>query len=344
MLFGWRLQLVEVELELPEIQLTREENRRLELLFDQRIAAVQLGEAAGGGGLGTLLGESGEVTDPRFDDLRLVRVSAPSLQFVDAVTGDRATAADAVFELEKDGAIWRASLKGQLGNGTVAVVGEPTATPGRPDVSLRVDGLRPKDFVAFAPTVPLAGLDLPVSGTVRFSLDAATASVGAAKVDLTMGAGAIAVTTLGLAPIAIKEGQLRGEVAAGWSRVEVERLQLVAEEFTLGAAGKLAVSDGAVTADVAMDATELDVAEVLQLWPTAGGRGRARLDPGQHRRGPALESHLPDRRARRSIPTSPSSAAASPSRARRSATSIPSRRPRASPVRQHSPATAWPSS
>ena len=268
-----RLQLVDVELDLPEIQLTRDENRKFVLRFDQRIAAIPLGEATGGGGLEALLGESGEVDDPRFDDLRLVRVTAPSLQFVDAVTGDRATSADAVFELEKDGSIWRASLKGELGGGTVAVIGEPTSTPARPDVTLQVERLRPKDFVAFAPTVPLADLDLPVSGTVRFSVDGTTATLGAATMDLTMGAGEIAVTSLGLAPIAIKQGELRGTVQGGWTSADIERLQLVADGFTLGASGTVAVVDGDVAATIALDAKELDVGEVLQLWPTAIAAG-----------------------------------------------------------------------
>ena len=153
LLLEQRLELVDVELDLPEIQLTRDEDRKLVLRFDQRLAAIPLGEATGGGGLGHLLGESGEVDDPRFDDLRLVRVTAPSLQFVDAVTGDRATAADAVFELEKDGSIWRASLEGKLGGGTVAAdwrADRDAGAAGRH--ASRCERLRPKDFVAFAPT------------------------------------------------------------------------------------------------------------------------------------------------------------------------------------------------
>jgi hypothetical protein len=276
LLFEQRLQPVDVELDLPEIELTRGSDRKLLLQFDQRLAAVPLGAAAGGGGLGTLLGESGEIDDPRLENLRLVRVTAPSLQFVDEVTGDRARAADAVFELQKTGAIWQASLKGELGEGTVAVIGAPTATPGRPDVRLELQGLRPKDFVAFAPELPLAGLDLPVSGTVRFAVDGTTATVGDAAVDLTMGAGAIAVTTLGLAPIAIKQGELRGVALSGLAGADITRMQIVADGFTLGASGKVAVVDGQVSADVTVDAQELDVPEVLQLWPTAvAGDARA---------------------------------------------------------------------
>jgi hypothetical protein len=279
LLFEQRLQPVEVELELPEIQLTRGEDRKLTLQFDQRLAAVPLGATAGGGGLGTLLGESGEIEDPRLDDLRLVRVTAPSLQFVDAVTGDRARAAHAVFELEKTGAIWRASLGGELGDGMVAVIGEPTSTPARPDVRLELQGLRPKDFVAFAPELPLAGLDLPVSGTVRFTVDGTTATIGNAAVDLSMGAGAIAVTSLGLAPIAIKQGELRGTIQAGLAGADIARLQLAADGFSLGASGKVTVIDGEVSANITADAQELDVSEVLQLWPTAvAGDARAWIE------------------------------------------------------------------
>jgi hypothetical protein len=140
-------------------------------------------------------------------------------------------------------------------------------------VRLQLQRLRPKDFVAFAPELPLSGLDLPVTGTARFSVDAATATVGDASLDFTLGAGSIAVTTLGLAPVAIKEGVLQGKVQGGLAGADITRLQLVADGFTIGASGKLAVSDGEISANVALDAQELDVAEVLSVWPTgiAGG-------------------------------------------------------------------------
>jgi hypothetical protein len=275
LLLDQRLQLAEVQLDLPSIGLTRDENGKLLLTFDRRLASIPLGETTGGGGLGRLLGESGEVKDPRLADLRLVRVTAPSLQFLDAATGDRATAADAVFELDREGAIWRVSLKGKLGEGTVAAISEPTSTPARPDVTLLVDGLRPKDFLAFAPSVPLAGLDLPVSGTVRFSVDGTTATLGSAAMNLTMGAGAIAVTSLGLAPIPIKNGELRATLSGGWTNAEIDRLQLTADGFTLGVSGKAGVIDGELAANIVLDAKELDVGEVLQLWPM-GVAGEAR--------------------------------------------------------------------
>ena len=108
---------------------------------------------------------------------------------------------------------------------------------------------------------------------MRFSVDATTATLGAATIDLTMGAGEIAVTSLGLAPIAIKQGELRGTVRGGWAGADIERLQLVADGFTLGASGTVAVVDGDVAANIALDAKELDVGEVLQLWPTAVAAG-----------------------------------------------------------------------
>ena len=270
-----RAELTELRLDLPSIELTRDADGRFSLSFDRRIAAIPLGDTAGSGGPGKLLGENGEVNDPLLAGLRLVRIAAPSLQFEDAATGDRATAADAAFQLDREGSLWRASLSGKLGDGTVAAAAEPTSTPARPDITLQVERLRPKDFVAFAPTIPLADLNLPVSGTVRFSVDGPGASVGAATFDLTMGEGTIAASSLGLEPIPIKQGELRATLASGWTSADIERLQLTAPGYSLGLSGKAGMIDGELQANIVLDATELDVDEILQLWPT-GVAGDAR--------------------------------------------------------------------
>ena len=134
---------------------------------------------------------AGEVDDPRLAALRLVRVTAPSLQFVDAVTGDRATAADAVFELERDGAIWRASLGGELGERHASrLTASRPPRRARPDVTLELQRLQPKDFVAFAPEAAAGG-----PGPAGLRHDAISrrrrdrASSARRRIDLTMGAG-----------------------------------------------------------------------------------------------------------------------------------------------------------
>ena len=55
LLLDQRLQLAEVQLDLPSIGLTRDENGKLLLTFDRRLASIPLGETTGGGGLGAFL-------------------------------------------------------------------------------------------------------------------------------------------------------------------------------------------------------------------------------------------------------------------------------------------------
>ena len=249
-----RLELVSAELELPEIQLKRGADRALVLTFAGKLADVPLGEAAGGGGLGTFLGPGGEVNDPRLAALRLIRVTAPSLQFVDEVTGDRATAADAAFELKKIDRVWSAALGGRIGDGKVELTGAPTTTPGRPDLTLVLQQIQPRALQAFVPDLPLSGLAIPVSGTMRFSIDGPTRQLGAAAIDVTFGAGSIEVTTLGLPPVAVKQGTLTATLEPNWTEGAVQRMELVSDAFTLSATGKAALVDEQLAANVTVNA------------------------------------------------------------------------------------------
>ena len=267
LLLHQQLDLVEAQLDLPGIDLTRDADGQLVLSFGGKLAAMKLGDTGGNEGLDNLLGGASESSDPRLAALRLVRVTAPSLQFVDAVSKDRTTAADPVFELERVNGIWTASLSGRLGDGRIEAIGEPAATPPMQQVTIQFQHLRAKDFAAFAPDVPLAGATVPISGTVAFTIDPATGERGAGTVDLTAEAGEIGVATLGLAPIAIKGASLRGSFAPGWRSVQIERCQLATEGYTLGAAGTVGEGDKGFDADVTLDADRLDVAEILQLWP-----------------------------------------------------------------------------
>ena len=272
-LWEGRLELVSAELELPEIQLKRGADRKLVLTFAGKLADVPLGEAASGGGLGTILGPGGEINDPRLAALRLIRITAPSLQFVDEVTGDRATSADAVFDLKKIDRVWSAALGGRIGDGQVELTGSPTTTPGRPDLTLVLQQIQPKALQAFAPDLPLSGLAIPVSGTMHFSIDGATRQLGAAAIDVTFGAGTIEVTPLGLAPVAVKQGTLSATLEPNWTGGAVQRMEVVSDAFTLSATGKAAVVDEQLAANVTVNAESLDVVDVLGLWPTevAGG-------------------------------------------------------------------------
>ena len=276
LLLRQRLELIEAEVELPEIQLKRNAERKLVLTFAGQLADLPLGEAAEGGGPDTLFGPGGEMDDPRLAALRLIRITAPSLQFVDEVTGDRATAADAAFDLKKAGQIWSVAIGGKIGSGRVELTGSPTTTPGRPDLTLVLQQIEPKELQAFASELPLGGLALPVSGSMHFTIDGMTRELGAARIDMTFGAGSIAITTLGLDPIPVKQGSLRAQLDPKWTGGTLERLELANEAFTVGASGKGALVDGQLEANVSVDAESLDVKDVLGLWPTeVAGTARA---------------------------------------------------------------------
>ena len=275
LLLEQRLEPVEAEVELPGIQLKRDAQRRFVLSFAGKLADLPLGAAAEGGGAATMFGPEGEIDDPRLAALRLIRVTAPALQFVDEVTGDRAMASDAAFELKKAERIWSVSLGGKIGDGRVELTGAPTTTPGRPDITLVLQHLAPKELQAFAPGVPLTGLDLPVSGAMHFTVDGTTRQLGPARIDATFGAGSIAIASLGLAPIPVKQGSLRANLDPNWTGGTLERLEFVNDAFTIGASGEAAFVDGQLEANVSVDANSLDVGDVLGLWPAAiGGDAR----------------------------------------------------------------------
>lgn len=270
-----RLELVAAQLELPGIELTRNADGKLVLSFGGKLADVVFGEEGSDEGLDKLMGGASESADPRVSHLRLVQVTAPSLQFVDAVSGDRASANDPVFELEQKQGIWTASLSGRLGEGHVEASTEPATPSPLEQVTIEFQQLQARDFAAFAPDLPLAGIAVPISGTVGFTFNPTTGERGSATVDLSAGAGEIGVASLGLAPIPITGGSFRGRLAAGWLTGEIERCELAAPGYSLNLAGTLGLAEHGVDADLTLKAGDLDVAEILQLWPKSlGGDAR----------------------------------------------------------------------
>ena len=101
---------------------------------------------------------------------------------------------------------------------------------------------------------------------MRFLLDPSAADRGAG-IDLTTGSGKVGAPALGLPPIAVRRGELRAEVKRAGGAARSIGWSLSPTDFTLGLSGALGEVDGRFQADVKLDATDLDVAEVLQLWP-----------------------------------------------------------------------------
>ena len=263
-----KINLVEVGLELPRIGLSRDADGKLALSFDGKLAEVPMGETAGGGGLEALLGGGPEGADPRLASLRRVEVHAPVLDYVEQTLGAKVSARDAVFAMVRTGEIWDTSLSAGLGDGRITAKAAPAATPPQLDVTMELESLEPSLLADFARDLPLAGLVLPVSGTVAFSVDPRTGTTGPASVDLTGQSGRIASESLGLAPLRLDGARLRGRIDAGLDGASIDELRLAGEGFIFDAKGSIGIAPSGVTADVTVDPDDLDVDEALRLWPT----------------------------------------------------------------------------
>jgi hypothetical protein len=264
-----RLELVRAKIELPQIELSRGEDGRLALRLDRQLAAVPLGETTDGGGLAALLGDTPGSGDSRLARLQRVEVQAPLLRFEDTASGTQASASDALFALTRKDEGWSATLAAKVGDGRISATAEAAATPPQQDLAVELQNIQPKELTALFPELPLAGLALPVSGTVQFPFDPMTGERGAATVDLSARGGEIGAAGLGLEPVAVREARLRGRLEPGWQEARIEEMRLVGEGFALGAAGRIGQIDGRLVLDAEIEAEKLDIAETLRLWPTA---------------------------------------------------------------------------
>lgn len=227
-----RLLLVAAEIELPELTLMRDDEGRLSLQFGGQSVGSSF-DAAAGGGLAGIFDNAPGGTDPRLAGLKAVTVRAPTLRFHDAASGAHATMIDAKLALVRDEAIWTASLAARVGTG-----GSSSAA-------------------------------LPMSGTVQLVTDPATGARDAATFDLVAEAGEVAVEAIGLAPIAIHAGALRGRLAAGWEGVKIDQFHLAGEGFGLSGRGSIELLDGRLATDLQLTADDFDLPELLPLWPAS---------------------------------------------------------------------------
>lgn len=268
LLWERRIALVEVGLDLPKIGLSRNADGKLALSFDGKLAEVPVGETAGGGGLEALLGGAPESADPRLSALERVEVRAPVLEYVEEPLGAKVSAHDAAFTMVRTAGVWDTSLAAGLGSGRITAKAVPAATPPLLDLTIELENLEPSLLADFARDLPLAGLVLPVSGTVAFAVDPTSGSTGAATVDLTGQGGQIASESLGLAPLRLDSARLRGRIDSGLSGASIDELRLAGDGFIFDAKGSIGLTATGITADVTVDPDDLDIDEALRLWPT----------------------------------------------------------------------------
>lgn len=263
-----RIELAAVRATLPEIGLERDADGRLALKFDGKPVAVPLGKTSGEGGLGALLGDAEGSSDPRLAGLRRIQVEAPILQYLDLDSGRRTVANDAVLTLARSDELWEASLAARIGDGHVTASGKAIEGSTQQSIRVDIDGLRIRDFKAFAPELPAENLDLPISGSISFPVEPATGERGAAVIDVTVAGGNVAAPEIGLEPVTIVGAGLRGKLDPGWLSGQIDELRVAGDSYSLTASGSVGLANNDIEADVALTCDNVDIATLLRLWPT----------------------------------------------------------------------------
>lgn len=187
----------------------------------------------------------------------------------------RAEGADLLLHRNADGV--RGSLS--LAVAATHIDGEVTyaRAEDRIDARLSVGDLRPAAWAAAVPALaPLAVLDLPVSGTVRATLDPSRLAILAASCDLRLGAGTLRQPLLPDGAATVAEGRLVARYDPQGGKVVIEDAALrldgpsVAVNGTVdGVGGGLLAGAWPRTLDAAfdIDVRNVSAAALPQLWP-----------------------------------------------------------------------------
>lgn len=147
----------------------------------------------------------------------------------------------------------------------------------RLEARLAIGDLQPASWAAAAPALaPLALLDLPVSGTVRATLDPSRLAILAASCDLRLGAGTLRQPYLPGGAVAITEGHFAATYDPSGGKVVIERAALRLDGPSLNASGTVEGVGGgllagawprALEAALDLDVRDVTVASLPLLWP-----------------------------------------------------------------------------
>ncbi|MEK0082769.1 AsmA-like C-terminal domain-containing protein [Benzoatithermus flavus] len=288
-----RIEPVAIGLELPELELVRQADGRLVLAFAGQLTAFPLTSAVGSGGLEALLGDAAPSGGTAgLEHLRLVRVTAPSLQFYDEATGRRAVADDPLFRLRRRQDGWSVSLASRFGDGRIELAAEPGGSAGELRVVIELERFPVQNLAGIVPGLPVGGSVLPVSGRIDFPFDAATLEPGTARLQLATRQATLSLPEIGLGPVPIRRAGLVATLAAGWREAGIERLEVEGEGYGLAVSGRIAAMGDGPRVRLRIEPVDLDVAEILTLWPRELGAAARAWTSRNLRRGRVSEASL----------------------------------------------------
>jgi hypothetical protein len=278
-----QVRLREVEVRLPELQLTRGRDGELVLSFGDRLGALPLRDATGGGLLRMLAGGAPEAGDSRLASLRRIRVAAEGLRFVDEPSGrvvdsgrarlriTRAEAADG-WEVRLDAATFGGAAGSRVRLAVAPVAGSATLQ----DVGVELVRVPVKALDGLLPELDLGEVELPVSGELRATLDPATRTPGPGRFSLTTDGGRVGLPGLLPGPVEIRGATFAGEAGQGWREVAVTAGEVRLPEATVRLSGGLSLGEEERALRLSLDGDRLDAPLLMRLWPlplAPGARG-----------------------------------------------------------------------
>jgi uncharacterized protein YhdP len=136
---------------------------------------------------------------------------------------------------------------------------------------LAIENLIPAAFADFAPQLPLAGMQLALSGNVHGAVSL-RGELAPILFDLAAKKGVIELVRLGIGELPIDALWLHGVVAADLEGVAIDQLRLASEDADFSGHGEVAWRGGEPTLRADLEAKNVTVDHVARFWPPSEGR------------------------------------------------------------------------
>jgi Protein of unknown function/AsmA-like C-terminal region len=220
-------------------------------------------------------------SDAALGQLRELVVQQARFVFADAALGVVWRASPANLDLHRDAEGMRGTIALAVAHGghVSRLAGEVDygRATGALAARLAFGDLEPASWARAVPALaPLAALALPVSGTVRATLDPARLAIVAASCDVRFGAGTLRLAELPGGGAAVTDGTLAASYDPAAGRVSIAHAALTFAGPSLTASGTIdGVGRGLLTgawpttlaASLALEAHDVAVADLARLWP-----------------------------------------------------------------------------
>ncbi len=203
--------------------------------------------------------------------------------------------ADMIFARDRAGIRVDAALELELGGSVARLSGSGTyrRTDGKTETELHFSGLRPASVAArFPQFAALAPVNLPLAGTLQatFDRDGALLSGG---FDVNAGAGEVVAPELWSTPLDVSGAHVRGTLAHGPDRVEIEEGALsLGGGARLGLTGSAMRKNAATEINATVNLVDMPVDAFDRYWPKEVAAGARAWTVANLEHGNLTEGHV----------------------------------------------------